>query len=57
MPPCTEDVAWMVYEEPLMIDSETYRKVKKVLKFNSRYLQNALGKDNLLSVAGESCHR
>ncbi|PWY75301.1 carbonic anhydrase [Aspergillus sclerotioniger CBS 115572] len=50
-PPCTEDVAWFLSTEPLPLNVQSYNKVKKILKFNARNTQNALGQDNLLEVA------
>ncbi|KAJ5456095.1 uncharacterized protein N7458_003678 [Penicillium daleae] len=50
-PPCTEGVAWYVSAEPLALDVRSYNRIKRVLKFNSRYTQNALGRDNLLEIA------
>jgi carbonic anhydrase len=52
-PPCTEGVAWNVLAKPIFIDVKTYWKVKKVLKFNARYTQNAPGGVNLLDNARE----
>ncbi|KAG2415581.1 hypothetical protein HFD88_006772 [Aspergillus terreus] len=53
-PPCSEDVAWYLSTEPLPLTVQDYNKVKKVLKYNARYTQNALGEDNLLEVAAKS---
>jgi carbonic anhydrase len=50
-PPCTEHVAWYLSTEPLPLNVQTYNAVKKVVKFNSRYTQNSLGKGNLLEVS------
>ncbi|CAG9982881.1 unnamed protein product [Clonostachys byssicola] len=47
-PPCSEDVLWYVSAEPLTVDQDTYIKVKKIMKFNSRYTQNVPGGTNLL---------
>lgn len=52
-PPCSEGVAWNVVKEPIFIDVSTYRKVKSILKFNSRYTQNKVGDINLLDNARE----
>ena len=53
-PPCSEDVAWYLSTEPLPLTVPDYNKVKKLLKYNARYTQNALGEDNLLEVAAKS---
>ncbi|OGE51061.1 hypothetical protein PENARI_c014G05933 [Penicillium arizonense] len=53
-PPCSEDVAWFISTEPLPLNVQSYNAVKKVLKFNARYTQNALGQDNLLEVAANN---
>ncbi|KAF9890766.1 hypothetical protein FE257_005635 [Aspergillus nanangensis] len=53
-PPCTEGVSWYLSTEPLPLNVQAYNKVKKVLKFNARYTQNALGEDNLLEVAAKN---
>jgi len=50
-PPCSESIAWMISSKPLYIDVDTFQKVKKVIKFNSRYTQNGLGMVNLLQNA------
>ncbi|KAL7794242.1 alpha carbonic anhydrase [Trichoderma ceciliae] len=53
-PPCSEGVSWYISSKPLQIDQVTYGKVKDVVKFNSRYTQNAPGKVNLLqNIANE----
>ncbi|KAL6877731.1 alpha carbonic anhydrase [Trichoderma longibrachiatum] len=50
-PPCSEGVTWYISSKPLQIDEATYHRVKDVIKFNSRYTQNALGETNLLQHA------
>lgn len=53
-PPCSEQIGWIISQKPLYIDVETYKKVKKVVKFNARYTQDSLGQANLLeNAAGE----
>ena len=47
-PPCSESVAWYLSSEPLVLDVDTYNRVKKIIKFNARYTQNMLGNTNLL---------
>lgn len=53
-PPCAEGVTFFVTKEPLPVNVETFLALKSVVKFNSRYTQNALGETNLLQVASES---
>ncbi|KAI9166695.1 Carbonic anhydrase [Paramyrothecium foliicola] len=50
-PPCGQGVAWNVVEKPVLIDVATYRKIKGIMKFNSRYTQNTPGQINLLDNA------
>jgi len=50
-PPCAEGLTFLVLEEPLALNVATYNKIKKVIKFNSRYVQNQLNKQNLLTIA------
>lgn len=47
-PPCSEDVTFFVTQQPMPLDVATYNKVKRVIKFNSRFTQNSLGQANLL---------
>lgn len=50
-PPCTEGVQWLVLGRARPLHVDTYNAVKRVLKFNARYSQNAPGKMNLLEKA------
>jgi carbonic anhydrase len=50
-PPCSESVTWIIGSKTLGIDLHTYKAVKDVVKFNSRYTQNSLGTVNLLENA------
>ena len=50
-PPCTEEITWFVSMKPLPINVGSYEKLKKVLRFNSRFTQNALGEENPLANA------
>ncbi|KAI6783859.1 uncharacterized protein J7T54_001735 [Emericellopsis cladophorae] len=50
-PPCDEGVKFNVVANPIYIDVKTFRNTKKVIKFNSRYTQNAPGEVNLLDHA------
>ncbi|KFA61821.1 hypothetical protein S40285_07544 [Stachybotrys chlorohalonatus IBT 40285] len=50
-PPCAEGVKFNIVADPVYIDVSVFRAVKKVIKFNSRFVQNAPGEKNLLRVA------
>jgi carbonic anhydrase len=50
-PPCKEGPTFLIAEEPLNIGVSPFKALKKVMKFNSRYTQNKLGKTNLLQLA------
>jgi carbonic anhydrase len=53
-PPCAEGVTFLVVKEPLDLGVEDYNAIKKTVKFNSRFIQNALGGENMLGVGGKS---
>lgn len=48
-PPCTEQVQWFVSQQPLSLSVRGYNDMKRVLKFNARYTQSTIGKENLLT--------
>lgn len=50
-PPCTEEIKWYVCAAPLKVSVGEYLAFKEILKFNSRYTQNAPGSPNLLESA------
>jgi carbonic anhydrase len=50
-PPCKEGPTFLIAEEPLNIGVSSFKALKKVMKFNSRYTQNKLGETNLLQLA------
>jgi carbonic anhydrase len=50
-PPCTEGVDWFVGTEPIYLGVETYNALKAAVKYNSRIIQNAPGKTNVIEVA------
>jgi len=56
-PPCSPGVAWLMGSEPLPLDVETYLAFKNVIKFNSRYTQNALEEVNLIELAASQLPR
>lgn len=49
-PPCAEGITFMIAKDPLPIDVNTFNEIKKVVKFNSRFTQNALGGENMAQV-------
>lgn len=53
-PPCAEGLEFLVTAVPMPINVQTFRALKSVVKFNSRYTQNTLGQQNLLLVAGQN---
>ncbi|KAL0567816.1 hypothetical protein V5O48_014176 [Marasmius crinis-equi] len=50
-PPCKEGINFVILKEPLALNVKTYNALKKIMKYNARYTQNALGRDNLLHMA------
>lgn len=50
-PPCTEGIRWNVAKKPITIDMPTFKKIKNIMKFNARYVQNVPGQINLLENA------
>jgi carbonic anhydrase len=50
-PPCSEGLLWFVGPDPLYLDVGTYNALKAAVKFNSRIIQNAPGKPNVIEVA------
>lgn len=52
-PPCTEGVSWFVLGSPQSLNATMYNDIKRVMKFNARYSQNAPGEINLLELARE----
>lgn len=53
-PPCDQGVTFNVVQTPLYISVDTFRALKDVVKFNSRYTQNLPGDINLLQNAANS---
>jgi len=49
-PPCAEGLTFIVPQKPLPIDVDTYNKIKKTVRFNSRYTQNQAGEENVLEM-------
>ncbi|KAF3004218.1 hypothetical protein E8E13_007067 [Curvularia kusanoi] len=53
-PPCAEGVTFLVVKDPLDIGVADFNAIKKIVKFNSRFIQNTLGGDNMLTVGAKS---
>jgi hypothetical protein len=53
-PPCAEGVTFLIVKEPLPISVADYKAIKKIVKFNSRFIQNTLGEANMLDVGAVS---
>ncbi|KAF8540044.1 alpha carbonic anhydrase [Trichophaea hybrida] len=47
-PPCAEGLTFIIPQQPMPVDVETFNKIKKVVRFNSRYTQNNAGEENVL---------
>ncbi|KAK2873754.1 hypothetical protein FQN49_002100 [Arthroderma sp. PD_2] len=52
-PPCSNKASWYISGSPLSLDVVTFNAIKKVVKYNARYTQNSLGKENLLEIAAD----
>lgn len=53
-PPCAEGVTFLVVKDALDIGVADYNAIKKIVKFNSRFIQNTLGDDNILTIGASS---
>jgi carbonic anhydrase len=53
-PPCAEGVTFLIVKDPLEIGVADFNAIKKIVKFNSRFIQNTLGGDNMLAVGANS---
>ena len=53
-PPCSEGVTFLIPNLPIPITVGQYNALKSVIKFNSRYTQNALGDGNLLQISRDN---
>jgi hypothetical protein len=49
-PPCAEGVTFLVVKDPLDISVADFNSIKSIVKFNARYIQNAVGTVNMLEV-------
>ncbi|KAI0883892.1 carbonic anhydrase [Annulohypoxylon maeteangense] len=50
-PPCSEGVAWSVATQKLMLSRTTFQAARDIIGFNSRFPQNNLGAQNVLTLA------
>jgi carbonic anhydrase len=53
-PPCAEGVTFLVVKDPLDIGVADFNAIKSIVKFNSRFIQNTLGQDNMLRIGANS---
>lgn len=53
-PPCAEGVTFLVVKDPLDVAVADYNAIKSIVKFNSRFIQNTLGGDNMLAIGADS---
>ncbi|CAN9153659.1 unnamed protein product [Alternaria alternata] len=49
-PPCAEGVTFLIVKDPLPVNVEDFNAIKKIVKFNSRFIQNALGQNNMIEI-------
>ncbi|KAH6878184.1 hypothetical protein J4E91_000233 [Alternaria rosae] len=49
-PPCAEGVTFLIVKDPLPVSVEDFNAIKKIVKFNSRFIQNTLGGMNILEI-------
>lgn len=53
-PPCAEGVTFLIVKDPLEVGVEDFNAIKKIVKFNSRFIQNTLGGENILAIGASS---
>jgi hypothetical protein len=53
-PPCTEGIRWIVSRDPMLVDPNVYAEFRRVMKYNSRILQDKPGSDNILKQLSTS---
>lgn len=56
-PPCSEGVTWLIATRTFSLSTQSYNALKKVVGFNSRFTQNHLGGQNLISLAADQLAR
>jgi carbonic anhydrase len=49
-PPCAEGVTFLIVKEPLPVSVDDFNAIKKIVKFNSRFIQNTPGGLNMLEI-------
>ncbi|KAJ4326358.1 hypothetical protein N0V94_000033 [Neodidymelliopsis sp. IMI 364377] len=49
-PPCAEGVTFLIVKDPLPVSVADFNAIKKIVKFNSRFVQNTLGGQNMLQL-------
>lgn len=52
-PPCSEGINFLILQEPMHVDPKSYNALKRVVKFNSRFVQNDLGEINVIELASQ----
>ena len=50
-PPCSEGVRWFVSTAKQMASLPAFNAARNIIGFNSRFPQNALGQENVISMA------
>lgn len=53
-PPCAEGVMFLIVKDPLEVAVADFNAIKSIVKFNSRFIQNTLGQDNMLTIGANS---
>lgn len=53
-PPCAEGVTFLIVKDPLPVSVADYNAIKSIVKFNSRFIQNTLGGENILEIGANS---
>jgi len=53
-PPCSEGVTFLIVKDTFDVSVADFNAIKKIVKFNSRFVQNTLGSTNILEVAALS---
>lgn len=53
-PPCAEGVTFLIVKEPLAVNVDDFNAIKKIVKFNSRFIQNTLGGPNIIEIGSAS---
>lgn len=53
-PPCSEVVTWLFVENSINVGFDLYKDLKRTMKFNARFTQNAPGSINLLEFVHDT---